>query len=83
MLAIERAEEFYGNAPDGYPEWEDLTEKEQDYFLDQLIHEGKVTLCGYEFPAWRNFPAVFCDEEADPVSGYCHLHTDQMNEDYR
>lgn len=80
MLAIERAAEFYGTPADGYPDWDDLTEQEQDRLLAQYVAEGKITLCTFEFPAWRNFPSMFCDNEADPDTELCDLHADYMKD---
>lgn len=80
MLAIESAREFYGDAPDGYPEWDDLTEEEQNANLAQYVSEGKITLCGFEYPAWRNFPSMFCDNEANHDTELCDMHEDYMKE---
>lgn len=80
MKTIERAKEFYGNAPDGYPEWDDLTHGEQYAQVRQYVAEGKITEC--DFIVHKGL-VIFCDEEADPVTGYCEYHWDDITRNWR
>lgn len=83
MKTIERAKEFYGNAPDGYPEWDDLTELGQINQMVQYVEEGKITECEMLLNVLDDGTQVWCDEEADPETGYCDDHWDDITRNWR